>query len=149
MLCDSRWTGPHATPTHVLHVDDDPAFLGLLRSVFGSQTDDVRVVSVESPDSGLERLRSDETTIDCVLSDYDMPGANGLEFLQRVRDVDSRVPFILYTGRRAGEIADEAVEAGVDGYVRKDGRPGHFVALANQVRSEVTRARTEPETKRR
>ncbi|AUV82980.1 hypothetical protein C2R22_16110 [Salinigranum rubrum] len=57
--------------------------------------------------SGPERLQSEATPVSRVLSDDDMPETNGLGVRERVRDVGSRVPSILYAeARRRDRRAD-------------------------------------------
>jgi len=49
--------------------------------------------------------------VDCIVSDYDMPRTNGIEFLEAVRDQHPELPFILYTGKGSEEVAGEAISA--------------------------------------
>lgn len=51
-----------------------------------------------------------------------MPTANGLEFLESVRDRYPAIPFILYTGKGSEEIASDAISAGITDYVHKASR---------------------------
>ncbi|OYR82818.1 hypothetical protein DJ72_08555, partial [Halorubrum distributum] len=67
----------------VLHVDDDPAFLDLTRSFIQRELGDVEITTVASPDAVLDTL--DERSVHCVVSDYEMPGTDGLELLDAVR----------------------------------------------------------------
>ena len=57
-----------------------------------------------------------ERRIDCVVSDYEMPGVDGIEFLEAIREDRPDPPFILFTGWESEETAARAIEAGVDGY---------------------------------
>jgi PAS domain S-box-containing protein len=135
-------------PIHVLHVDDDPAFLDLV-SRFLERTDEgITVVSVDDAAAALDRLEGDDR-IECVLSDYEMPGMDGLEFLSCVRDRCPRLPFILYTGRGDEATATEAITRGVSDYVQKDVDATHYLKLGVRIRREVERARAEREKETR
>ena len=40
-----------------------------------------------------------------VVSDYEMPKKNGLQFLKELREQNNEVPFILFTGKGGEEVA--------------------------------------------
>jgi PAS domain S-box-containing protein len=141
-------TSPPVDEIAVLHVDDDPDVLELVECFLERETEAIRVVSVEGAEAGLDRLRTADD-IECVLSDYEMPGIDGLEFLARVRNLRPNVPFILYTGRGDGELAAEAITRGVDDYVRKDVGSTHYLKLGVRIRRAVERARAEAEKEKR
>jgi CheY-like chemotaxis protein len=69
------------TGTAVLHVDDDPAFAELTAHMLSEQEAQFTVETATSASEGLDRLA--ETSFDCIVSDYQMPGQNGIEFLKR------------------------------------------------------------------
>ena len=125
----------------VLHVDDDPAFLDLAGDMLDLVAADMTVTTAPGADAALERL--DEERIDCVVSDYDMPGRDGLELLQAVREMYPGLPFILFTGKGSEEIASEAVSAGVSDYLQKGSGRDCYEMLAKRVRDAVDRHRTE------
>jgi len=72
-----------ADDIRVLHLDDDPDFAALTAE-FLHRGDDR--FSVETVTSGADALAHLTPAFDCVISDYDMPGMNGLEFLEAVRE---------------------------------------------------------------
>ena len=135
---------------HVLHVDDDPGLLDLASTFVEREREGFRVTTATDAETGLELLEDEE--IDCVVSDYDMPGVNGLEFLEAVRECHPSLPFLLFTGKGSEEIASEAISAGVTEYLQKGTGTDQYSVLANRIDQSVSRRRAEAElaeTKRR
>ena len=97
-------------PIRLLHIDDDPSFVELLRDAMGAEYDEFDITSATEPEEGLQIL--DEEPIDCVVSDYDMPAKNGLEVLDAVRAEHPDMPYILFTGKGSEEIASDAISRG-------------------------------------
>ncbi|MDB2245646.1 response regulator [Halorubrum ezzemoulense] len=126
-------------PIRVLCVDDEPGFATLTADILDQQHDDIRAVGVTSAEAALDRL--DESTFDCVVSDYDMPDVDGLELLDAVRERYPSKPFILFTGRGSEAIASEAISSGVSDYLQKSGGQEQYELLANRIRTCVTRLR--------
>lgn len=98
-----------------------------------------------NPVSALDRLENNPGTVDCILSDYDMPEMNGLELLETVREEYSDMPFILFTGKGSEEIAAEAISAGVTDYIQKDPGLDTYEMLANRILNAVEHHRAELE----
>ena len=61
----------------VLHVDDDPDLAALTGSFLERENDRITVETAPNATAGLDRL--DAGGVDCVVSDHDMPGPNGIE----------------------------------------------------------------------
>ena len=126
----------------VLHVDDDSDFLEVASTFLERADEDLTVVTETSVAAGLERLEGPDR-FDCVVSDYDMPGKNGLGFLKRVRDRHPELPFVLFTGKGSEEIASEAISAGVTDYLQKETGTDQYTVLANRIRNVVEGSRSE------
>ncbi|KDS90859.1 HTR-like protein [Halorubrum saccharovorum] len=124
----------------VLHVDDEPAFLDLVATYLERIDDAFEVRSETDVDAALEAVESG--SIDCVVSDYEMPDTDGLAFLERVRERDRTVPFVLFTGKGSEEIASEAISAGVTDYIQKRSGTDQYTVLANRVRNAVDQSRS-------
>lgn len=123
----------------VLHVDDEPEFARLTAEFIQSAGNELTVHTAPTAQAGLERL--EELRIDCVVSDFEMPGMNGLEFLEAVRDRGSALPFILMTGKESDEIVPRAIEAGVTDYLQKEIGKAQYTLLANRIRNAVEQHR--------
>lgn len=132
-------------PIEILHVDDDPSVLDLTKSFLDTELEAVRVTTTTDPEQGLTRLQTEQ--FHCVVSDYDMPERNGLELLDAVREQYPDLPFVLYTGKGSEEIAADAINAGVTGYLQKGG-PDQIRRLANRVEHAASEYRTRIESER-
>jgi PAS domain S-box-containing protein len=128
-------------PIRVLQVDDEPQLAEVTAELLEREDDRFAVETATDAGEGLERL--DEGTFDCVVSDFDMPGTNGIGFLEAVRENDSDLPFILYTGKGSEEIASDAISAGVTDYLQKGSGNERYQLLANRIENAVTQYRAE------
>ena len=130
-------------PIRVLHVDDEPADLEITRIFLKREyKDDFEIVSVLSVREALEKLESEH--FDTIISDYQMPEMNGIEFLEVVRKSGkyADIPFILFTGKGGEEIAKDALSKGADGYIDKMGNPARQCnELAHAISELVMRAK--------
>lgn len=133
--CGADGTVPNRE-LRVLFVDDDVGFAELASEFLAHGDDDITVETVTDPAAGLDRL-GQSPPIDCVVSDYRMPPADGISFLRDVRDRDPDVPFLLFTGRGDEAVAAEAIQAGVTDYIRKKGTAAQFAFLADRISRAV------------
>jgi len=88
-------------------------------------------------------------TIDCIVSDYQMPDLNGLELYQAIDD-QYDIPFILVTSEGDEEIASRAIRTGVDEYILKEDvfEEESLGLLANRIENIVDRRRTQQKYER-
>ncbi|ELZ35667.1 GAF domain-containing protein [Halorubrum tebenquichense] len=128
-------------PRRVLFVDDEPGAADLAATHVERLVDDIETVTRLSPDEALSVVRGQD--VDCVVSDFDMPGSNGLEFLEAVRSIDPGLPFVLFTGKGSEEIASEAISAGVTDYLQKGAGRDRYEMLANSVANALGRRKAE------
>ncbi|WP_396612862.1 response regulator [Haloferax sp. S1W] len=118
----------------ILHVDDDPMFSELVSRNLSRRLDGATIDTCDRPEAVLERV--DANSVDCIVSDYQMPGMNGVELLESVRQT-SDVPFILFTGHGSEAVASDAIAAGVTDYVQKDPGGNQWVLLTNRIQRAV------------
>ncbi len=107
------------TSIRVLHVNDDPAFLTVSKEIRIGIDSTLKVEVVSTVEEAIDKLEAQ--SYDVVVSDYELPEINGLEFLKRLRAQGNRIPFILFTGKDKEEIAKQALTLGADCYVNKPG----------------------------
>ncbi|ATW86884.1 response regulator receiver domain-containing protein [Halohasta litchfieldiae] len=124
-----------AAERRVLIVDDDPDITDLIETYLQSVHDGLSVMTAGSVDEAISVL-SDQR-FDCIVSDLQMPAASGLDLLKTVRKADSKIPFLLFTGHGSEDVASEAVEHNVTGYVRKTHDSTQFDDLARQIQLAV------------
>jgi PAS domain S-box-containing protein len=131
---------PSSESIRVLHVDDEPDFADVAAAFVERRDGRFDVETAASATEGFDHLASDD--FDCVVSDYDMPGRNGIEFLEDVRAEYPDLPFILFTGKGSEEVASDAISAGVTDYLQKGGGTEQYELLANRVLNAVEQYRS-------
>jgi CheY-like chemotaxis protein len=92
---------------HILHVDDDVYVLEVTRQVL-SMENNFEVEGALSVDEAFKKL--EKQTYNAIVSDYEMPLKNGLDFLKELRDQQRDIPFILFTGKGREEVVVKAQE---------------------------------------
>ncbi|MFA5267185.1 MAG: PAS domain S-box protein [Methanoregula sp.] len=131
----------HAAPCTVLYADDEPELL-FLGKMFLESTGDFVVDTCISGEQTLTTLLTH--SYDAIISDYQMPGINGLVLLKTVREQYGSIPFILFTGKGREAVVIEAINLGVDFYLQKGGDPrAQFAELAHKIKMAVGRRRAE------
>jgi PAS domain S-box-containing protein len=129
----------------LLLVDDDRDVVELSATFMERELDAVTATTFVDPFDALDAVVAGD--YDCIVSDHEMPGLNGLELLERMRAADVEIPFVLFTGKGSEEIASDAISAGVDEYLQKAG-PEEYPILANKVETLVEKHRTEAQVER-
>ena len=123
----------------VLYVDDEQNLIDLARLYLEKSPE----FCVKTQTSAREALTSPLiTTCDVIVSDYQMPEMDGIEFLKAVRERFGDIPFILFTGRGREDVVIEAINSGVDFYLQKGGdAKAQFAELSHKIRMAVERKR--------
>lgn len=140
-------TGVLLDTIHIFHVDDEPDFADTV-ATFPEKEDD-RLVVETATNASLGRERLVDSDFDCIVWDYEMPGENGIEFLDAVRDEHPDLPFILCTGKGSENVASEGFSKGATDYLQKASGTDQDTLLANKVTNYVEKYRAERTMRRR
>ncbi|WP_058991731.1 ATP-binding protein [Haloarcula sp. CBA1127] len=124
----------------VLHVDDEPDFLDVATEMLEQQSSKLDVITATSAAEALDRLATNP--VDCLISDYRMPGKDGIELLEVVREEFPDLPFILFTGEGSEAVAGDAIAAGATDYLRKGHGTERYELLVNRIENAVEQYRT-------
>jgi PAS domain S-box-containing protein len=132
-------TDPQESSIRVLVVDDDTTLLEVAKE-FLEQASGFVVDVEQSSFKALEAATSRK--YDAVVSDYQMPGLDGIMFLKQLRSRGDDIPFILLTGKGREEVAMDALNNGADYYLQKGVEiEPLFAELTNMVRHSVEHRR--------
>ncbi len=115
--------GPMSTELHmditnepaVLAIDDDTALLELIQETLTHEH--LRVLTTTDPSAALEIVASQRPQI--VLLDLVMPGANGMEILEKIVALNASIDVVLMTGHYSTDSAVEAIQKGACDYLAK------------------------------
>ncbi|MBP1929264.1 PAS domain S-box-containing protein [Methanolinea mesophila] len=129
----------------VLLVDDEPAILDVAQ-IFLERGGGIRVSLSESGTKALEMCALHP--YDIIVSDYEMPGMNGIDLLKEVKSRNPDTPFIIFTGRGREHVAIEALNLGASFYLQKGGDPkSQFAELRNMIDQAVRHNKAEEEVR--
>ncbi|MDH3366188.1 MAG: PAS domain S-box protein, partial [Thermoplasmata archaeon] len=103
-------------PPKVLYVDDEQEFVNLAVRLLGGGGA-ISVSGVTSADVALKMLEDDD--FDVIISDYQMPGMNGIDLLRKIRAAGINTPFVIVTGKGREDVAVDALNSGADLYIQK------------------------------
>ena len=128
---------PGSLPIRVLHVDDERTQRVLTATWLERIAPDLTIRSVADPADVLAWIEAEP--VDCVVSDLEMPGRDGLELCEVVRDAHPEIPFVLFTSHDGASVVERAADAGATAYVRKSPDVDQFRRLAIAVADAVAR----------
>jgi two-component system nitrate/nitrite response regulator NarL len=117
----------------ILLVDDHTILLDGVKSLL-SQEEDLQVVGqASSAEAALELLKKQD--VDLIITDYSMPGMDGLSLLNTVKRIAPSTKIILLSMHDEVHLVKEILKAGVDGYVLKKDTHKELLNAIHDVRN--------------
>ena len=109
-------------PIEVLMVDDDANFVKIVEHHLQRyQAREFHLTWKERVADALTEL-SKNSGYDIILTDYNFPASNGLDFCLRLNERGLQIPIIFLTGVRDFKLAIDAMKLGVEDFIVKEGR---------------------------
>ena len=102
---------------HILHLEDEPDFAELVRSMLAQDKLEADVKQVGNAEAFIQAL--DSESFDLIISDYHLPSFTGMEAMTIARQRCPHTPFILVSGTIGEQAAIESLKAGATDYVLK------------------------------
>lgn len=103
---------------NILLIDDEELTQELMRHMLRElHCNEVDIHS--SCSKALTRLKKSPNYFDLIISDWEVPGLNGLDFLKEVRQLEPDIPFLMVTGNSGRDLVIKAVQAGVTDFLAK------------------------------
>ncbi len=124
----------------ILVIDDEKAIRRTLNEILSFEG-----FKIEEAADGAEGLKKIETnSYDCILCDIKMPKMDGLELLEKTKEINPDVPFIVISGHGNIETAVEAVKKGAFDFISK---PPDLNRLLITIRNAMDKKSLVAETK--
>lgn len=124
-----------STPLCIALADDQALVRAGLRALlegFGIQ------VALEAEDGAVLLDRLVTARVDVILSDIRMPGGDGIEALQRLRERGDTTPVLLLTTFDDSDLLLKAIDAGAQGFLLKDAAPDDLVDVIRRIAAGET-----------
>jgi len=128
----------------ILYVDDSPHDRALVHDALMLDHTGFSLITATSHEEFEAHLA--EGGYDLILSDFNILGYEGLQVLDRVRELTPHIPVVIVTGTGSEEIAAEAMKRGAFDYVIKT--PNHIQRLPFTVHTVLERKHLQEEHKR-
>jgi len=100
----------------LLIVDDEPDMLKLLGMILRDKTK-YEIITTNNPVEALDLVK--RGGYDLVITDLKMPGLDGIEMLDAVKNYDVDIPVIMMTAYGTIETAEEALRKGAFDFITK------------------------------
>lgn len=126
----------------ILYIDDEESILEATKAYLENLDPELKISIVSSAEKALDLIKNDQFEV--IVSDFLMPKINGLKLLQEVKNINSQIPFIIFTGKGREEVAIKALNLGADYYLQKGGDiESQFHELRNLIRKLYRKKQTE------
>ncbi len=126
----------------VLLVDDEKELLKATKLYLENTKKNLQIIISNSASDALKLSKNEP--FDVIISDFQMPNMDGLEFLKKIREMDKDIAFIIFTGKGREEVVIKALNLGVDYYLQKGGDiQSQFNELINPINKSLEKKKAD------
>lgn len=126
------WDLTNKVRPNALVVDDEELMLELISHMLRRELD-MRVMTDTKCISALKRLKKNPNEFQIIISDWEMPGVKGIDFLRAVREINADIPFLMVSGYASKEHIMQAKQFGISGYIVKPFSKQNLIAKVKQL----------------
>lgn len=123
---------------HILIVDDEPdthlLYNFRFKKMFPNPQELVLKSFLNAPDCLDYLFQSPNPKVDLILSDINMPGMDGFEFLQKIRETRPEIPVFMVSAYESSDFRNRAAKLGASQFLSK---PVDFNKLAILIKKEL------------
>lgn len=115
----------------IIIADDHPMLRsGIIQTI--NREPDMKVVN--EYDSGEDLLASlNSSEVDLIILDINLPGKSGIEVLQEIRRLNSKIPVLIYSGYDEIRYGVRAIQAGANAFIPKDDKSTSIIEVLRKI----------------
>lgn len=115
---------------NILYIEDDILATARLKNILSKFFN--KIIIASNGEDAFELLKT-SPKIDLIISDINMPKMDGLEFLEKLRYIDSKIPFIFVTARDEPDKMLRAIQLDIDNYILKPINLQNLLAVIDKI----------------
>jgi DNA-binding NtrC family response regulator len=119
---------------YVLVIEDEENLRKILTDVLSRES--IKVVAAQNASEGLALYKKENTLIDLVILDFNLPDQNGLEVFEELKKINPKVRVVLTSGFDVDESVERALEAGAVNYIQKPFNRNQLLGMVRQCLSK-------------
>jgi len=120
----------------ILLLDDEKSIVNLLEIVFKSYN--FNIVTFINPFEALNYFKLYHNHIDIIITDFSIPGIEGIKLIKKFKDIDKNVPLVLFTGHSYITFENEDDKKLIDAHIYKPMLPKDIV---NKIKSIIDKGK--------
>jgi len=115
----------------IMTVDDSAS----VRAMVNFTLSEMGFETVEAVDGNDALKKMEETKIDMLITDLNMPGLDGISLIRKVREIPTcaSIPIIVLTTEYHSDKKEESMAAGATGWIVKPFRPDQLISTVKKV----------------
>ena len=125
---------PQGDGQHVLYIDDDEVMALMAERLLARAG--YRVTTLRDPAEAVARVRASPHDYDVVVTDFNMPGASGLDVARELSRVRPDLPVLITSGLVTDALREQAHQAGIRAVLQKENSLEELVPLIRRVLAE-------------